>query len=99
VFAGGRRSADRLFTVLYRPSGLACARLGITISARRVRTAVARNRIRRLIRESFRHAGRGLEGFDIVVIVSGAAREAGNPAIFESLTQHWARLRHAGQRT
>ena len=64
VFKEGRRSADQLFTVLYRPSGLRYARLGMTASAKRLRTAVARNRIRRLIRRQVRrdvtdaHAGR-----------------------------------------
>jgi ribonuclease P protein component len=92
VFKQGRRSADRLFTVLYRPSGLDHARLGMTASAKRVRTAVGRNRIRRLIRDSFRHSERRLEGLDIVVLVKEPARDAANADIFASLAVHWSRL-------
>ena len=92
VFKDGRRSTDPLFTVLYRPSGLAHARLGMTASAKRVRTAVGRNRIRRLIRESFRHSTPRLTGLDIVVLVKDAAKDADNARITASLDAHWQRL-------
>jgi ribonuclease P protein component len=96
VFKDGRRSADPLFTVLYRPSGLAHPRLGMTASAKRVRTAVGRNRIRRLVRESFRHSTQRLRGLDVVVLVKDAAKDADNARIFASLDSHWQRLeRHA----
>jgi ribonuclease P protein component len=84
-----------LFTVLYRPSALPEARLGMTASARRVRTSVGRNRIRRLVRESFRHARRSLAAVDIVVVVKEPAARASNAAIFASLERHWGRLRRS----
>lgn len=64
----------------------------MTASAKRIRTAVGRNRIRRLIRESFRRSCTGLDGFDVVVIVRDAAKLAPNAAVFASLDAHWARL-------
>jgi ribonuclease P protein component len=64
----------------------------MTASAKRIRTAVGRNRIRRLIRESFRHTCSSLDGLDVVVIVRDAANRASNEAIFASLENHWARL-------
>ena len=67
----------------------------MTASAKRVRTAVGRNRIRRLIRESFRHAGRRLAGLDIVVIVKDPAAKAANLDITTSIASHWARLEKA----
>jgi len=97
VFKDGRRSADRLFTVLYVCSGHAHARLGMTASARRLRTAVARNRIRRLVRESFRHARQRLTGLDVVVLVREAARDANSAEVFTSLEAHWKRLERAAR--
>ena len=67
----------------------------MTASAKRVRTAVGRNRIRRLIRESFRHAERRLVGLDIVVLVKDPAAKALNAAITASMNAHWARLQKA----
>ena len=43
-------------------------RLGLVISRKAAGAAVARNRIKRLVRESFRHTQTQLGGFDIVVI-------------------------------
>jgi ribonuclease P protein component len=97
VFAAGRRSADQLFTVLYRQTDLGRPRLGMTASAKRLRTAVARNRVRRLIRESFRRATPTLPGLDIVVIVREPASRSPNAAIFASLDAHWAQLRRNGE--
>ena len=45
------------------------ARLGIVVAKRNVRLAVARNRIKRLVRETFRHQQQRLNGLDIVVVV------------------------------
>jgi ribonuclease P protein component len=95
VFKQGQRSTDPLFTVLYSPSGLDHPRLGMTASAKRVRTAVSRNRIRRLIRESFRHSARRLPALDIVVMVKEPAKKAANVEIFRSLDSHWAQLERA----
>lgn len=67
----------------------------MTASAKRVRGAVGRNRIRRLIRESFRRARGQMGGIDIVVIVREPAARAPNDAVFTSLESHWARLRRA----
>ena len=47
-------------------------RLGIVVAKRVLRRAVDRNRVRRVIRESFRLARRRLPGLDIVVLVFAA---------------------------
>ena len=52
-----------------RPNELGHARLGITIS-RKVGTAARRNRIKRLLRESFRLLQHDLpRGYDLVIVV------------------------------
>jgi ribonuclease P protein component len=69
----------------------------MTASAKRLRTAVGRNRIRRVVRESFRHAARRLTGLDIVVLVKEPAGKATNEDIFASLDGHWVRLERAAK--
>lgn len=45
------------------------ARLGIVVAKRNVRLAVARNKLKRLVRESFRQQQQRLNGLDIVVVI------------------------------
>lgn len=92
VFRRSRRSADSLFTVLYRSNGLGYPRLGLAIAKKRIRRAVDRNRLKRLIRESFRAAMLNLRGFDIVVMARDRAACADNVAILASLEKHWQTL-------
>src|SRR5690348_11117924 len=52
-----------------RPNGLEYPRLGLSTS-RKVGTAVRRNRIRRLLREAFRHLQHDLPaGYDLLIVV------------------------------
>ena len=64
-------------------------RLGLAIAARIVGNAVRRNRIKRLIRESFRQHQHELPAVDLVVNARAGARDADNAAITRSLEQHW----------
>lgn len=92
MFRQGQRSSDRLFTILYTVNGLDEPRLGFAISKRNVRNAVQRNRLRRLVRESFRNRLAEFRALDVVVMARPAAATAGNPDVFASLVRHWAKL-------
>lgn len=77
VYKQGQRRSASLCTVFYRPNGLPGTRLGITVP-KRIGTAVARNRIKRRIREVFRlHRTELPGGWDLVLNPrSGAATVA-----------------------
>jgi len=92
VFAQAFRSRDACFTVLARHNGLDHPRLGLAISRKIARSAVARNRLKRLIRESFRHAQARLAGIDLVVMGRPSVTSLANGELFSSLEQHWNRL-------
>ena len=97
VFDRATRSRDRLFTVLCRPNDSDVARLGLAISRKHCRRAVGRNRIKRVVRESFRAAQSALAGIDVVVINQPAAATADNETLFASLEKHWQACRKAKQ--
>lgn len=68
VFKRGTRLPGRLFLLVVAENRGRADRLGLAVS-RRVGGAVARSRVRRLLRESFRRlARRGAAGIDIVVV-------------------------------
>jgi len=89
----GRRIRDNLFSVHTRANSLGHARLGITVSRRVSRRAVDRNRIKRCIRESFRHTQASLDGLDLVVIAQPNAGAADASALRASLNRHWINAR------
>lgn len=92
MFRQGQRSADRYFTILFQPNTLTHPRLGFAISKQKVRLAVGRNRLRRLVRESFRRRANRLPAVDLVVLARDATRLAENGEIVTSLDRHWARI-------
>ncbi|MHC4947141.1 MAG: ribonuclease P protein component [Planctomycetota bacterium] len=69
MYAEGRRQGAGPLLVLARPNDLGHPRLGLAVP-RRVGTAVRRTRIKRLLREAFRHLQHELpSGYDVVVQV------------------------------
>jgi ribonuclease P protein component len=95
VFAKANRSRDNLFTVLSRANGRDYARLGLAISRKHCPRATGRNRLKRLVRESFRHHAHELEGIDVVVTGQPGASRAENKVILASLARHWQKTRSA----
>ena len=89
LFRSSERSSDDLVTVLARRSGLTQARLGMAISRKCAPRAVDRNRLKRVIRESFRQAGELLGGLDLVVIGRRGKRPIESGLLVKSLDKHW----------
>ena len=93
VFKKATQSRDRLFIVLCRANGKKPGRLGLAISKKNCHLAVQRNRLKRIIRESFRLHKAQLDGLDVVVINQVAACRMSTSELFDSLDGHWQKFR------
>lgn len=89
VFTRPERRRDRLFTVLIRANQIGFARLGMAISKRSLPKAVDRNRVKRVIRETFRLSCSRLAAVDIVVLGQSPLRSAENEAMRDALKRLW----------
>ena len=92
VFAAGRRVAAPQLVLLGLANQLGRARLGLAIAKRYIPQAVARNRIKRLIRESFRGQQRQFDALDIVVLARPGLAELDNDTLRLLLQRQWAEL-------
>jgi ribonuclease P protein component len=63
--------------------------LGLAIPRKQIRRAVHRNRLKRLIRESFRRHQALLRGLDVVVIGRRDLLEQNSQRVFACLENHW----------
>jgi ribonuclease P protein component len=92
TYARGRRTSDGLFTVTAMTNQTGAPRLGTAVAVRTAGSGVARNRIRRIIRESFRLHQRELPPLDLVVSARPAAAAASSAELHASLTALWKRV-------
>lgn len=65
----------------------------MAVAARTVGNAARRNRIRRIVRESFRLHQHELPAVDVIVNARAAARDADNDKLFASLKRLWGQIR------
>jgi ribonuclease P protein component len=85
----GKRFADAFFSLSVLANHETYPRLGLSIATRTFGTAVARNRIKRLARESFRLNQHSLPPVDVTVSAREAARQANSSDLRASLDKHW----------
>ena len=79
--------------MIARPNGLGHARLGLAVGVRSAGNAVNRNRVKRVVREAFRHIHQELPAVDLVVNARPAAGKATNAEMMASVTTLWNRIR------
>jgi len=91
VFSSKNRSSDKFFLFLVIKNNANIARLGLAVPKKNVSSAVERNRIKRIIRESFRLQKNRLKGRDIVVFVKKQFNTKGSD-IQQTLISHWDKI-------
>lgn len=81
----GARTGDALFAVNAVPNGRGHARLGMSVATKTVGNSVKRNRLRRTIRELFRHRLPELPALDLVVTSRPGVLVASRDEVLASL--------------
>ncbi|WP_423822336.1 ribonuclease P protein component [Salinisphaera sp. SPP-AMP-43] len=92
VFARGEKFVCDGFVVIAATSDEPRARLGLALAKRRIRRAVDRNRVKRLVRESFRTVRSDLPAVDIVVLARSRTATMDNAALTGQLGRIWRRV-------
>lgn len=85
-------ASDPCFKILAKHNGQDCSRLGMAVSRKVDRRAVQRNRLKRLVRESFRrHISKNPQAkpADFMVLPRSNAVTICNEEIFERLNRLW----------
>ncbi|MFC4257686.1 ribonuclease P protein component [Marinobacter lacisalsi] len=85
------RVPHRHFLILASPNSLGRPRLGLIFSKRNLKHAVQRNRVKRVVRETFRHRT-DLGSLDIVVLGRQNLATQNNQALHQALDAIWRKL-------
>ncbi|VFP85677.1 ribonuclease P protein component [Candidatus Erwinia haradaeae] len=91
VFQRPQRVSITYITILGRFNTLGHPRIGCSLSKKNLKHSHERNRVKRLIRESFRHNQHKLPGMDFVVIVRRGIMSLDNYALAIVLEKLWHR--------
>jgi ribonuclease P protein component len=92
VFSSAIPSVSPQLTLLARINTSDNPRLGITLAKKRVKHAHQRNRLKRIIRESFRLQRHSFPNIDIVVVGKSGLDKLSNQELFSLLSKLWKRL-------
>lgn len=90
VFKEANRLGTSAFIVLYRNNTIGYARLGLAISKKMVSKSHDRNRLKRLLRETFRKAT--LPSVDIVILAKRGAAGFQNSTLIAHINGVWSKL-------
>lgn len=82
------------FLLLVRPNGLNHPRLGLVIAKKKVRRSVDRNRLKRMVRESFRLHQTDLPHADVIFMARQDIVAVPAEVFRQALKQAWKRLQH-----
>jgi len=86
------RTSHQHFLFLARQNELNRPRLGLVIAKKNIRLAVDRNRMKRLIRETFRAKQQQLAGIDVIVLARKGMSDVTNAVLIEQLNKQWQGL-------
>lgn len=86
------KAPGRSVLLLARDNGLDHPRLGLVIGKKSAKLAVERNRLKRIIRDSFRLHQEMLAGLDIVVVARKGLGDPDNTELHQQFAKLWKRL-------
>jgi ribonuclease P protein component len=89
VFRQGKRTGGGGLTVLTVENTVGHPRLGLAIAKKHLKLASQRNRLKRIIRESFRQNQSAFSSIDIVVLSRPGVAQRDSAAIWAALERHW----------
>ncbi|KTC84939.1 ribonuclease P protein component [Legionella brunensis] len=90
VFAQAKKVVTSEFIILYRKNSLGYARLGLALSKKMIPQAHDRNRLKRLLRETFRV--KQLPAIDVIVLARSGVANVENKTINATLGKTWDKL-------
>lgn len=92
LFRGAKRQTIGPLTLIILDNGAPLPRLGLAISRKHIPTAVARNRIKRVIRETFRLNQTALGGVDMIALSRPGLGALDRPALRALVARHFGRV-------
>lgn len=93
VFQSGLKISNAYVTIRARRRTVRTPRLALAVAKKHVASAVKRNRIKRVTRESFRRSAVILAGLDVVVVSRPGIEAADKATLRRTLDAEWPRLR------
>lgn len=91
VFENPLRASTPQLTLLSRANSVESPRLGLTVAKKHLKRAHDRNRIKRIVRESFRLRQQELPTHDFVFVAKGGIGKLSNEELFNTLEKLWQR--------
>lgn len=92
VFKKPVRAGGKGLIVLARTNECSHPRLGLIVPKKVLKRAVWRNRVKRLVRESFRQAQDSLPNVDLVFLAKPGIGELSNRDLTSALNRLWAQI-------
>lgn len=86
------RASHQHLLILSRSNQTETPRLGLVIAKKHIRLAVQRNRIKRILRETFRQNQQQLGGIDAVVLARAGLDKLDNQQLHKLFNKQWGRI-------
>ena len=92
VFKKATPAVSPHITLLAKKNLKSYSRIGMAIPKKHIKKAVERNRIRRVLREYFRHNHQQLPDIDLVVVAKSGIAELSNLELTLTMDKLWKKL-------
>lgn len=92
VFDQPFKISKKHILILFKPSQKTYAKVGVIVGKRVSNSAVVRNKIKRIFRESFRHYHTQLAGWNIVIIAKPHCDTLSNVKLRKDIDDLWEKL-------